>query len=160
VRGAVAPIRAEAELVLRQLTSGKSHPLVVSARLPSDEVVECVVKLRSRIATAPTEYLLEWVAASLARSLGIKTPDSFEVAIGSDFVEAIDDSKIKTDAATSVGSVYGSRFLPAHAQWVGEKLHPDMRAAAGDLLAFDVCIHNVDRRTGNANVLVNPDLLT
>jgi hypothetical protein len=146
------PVRIEAELFNKQLSSGKSRPIVVSGRGASGASVECVVKLVPRLTIPPSEYLFEWVAVAIAKVLVIQTPDPFEVIITKDFAEAIDDPAVRTDAMKSVGSTFGCKFMAGYSQWVGP-LQPELRVVGSDLLAFDVYIHNPDRRRDNPNVL-------
>jgi hypothetical protein len=57
----------------------------------------------------------------------------------------------------SLGSAFGSKLCTGgYTSWVARTMMPvDMREAAVALVAFDVFIHNVDRRLVNPNVLVS-----
>lgn len=60
-------------------------------------------------------------------------------------------------ASTSLGSTFGSMYWPGPlTQWTPNVLIPqELRAVALELVAFDVLIHNPDRRVENPNVLVS-----
>lgn len=109
----------------------------------------------------PTEYLFEWVAAALARELGIRVPEPYAVMISRAFADSINDPVIRQDAQRSCVLSFGCHFLPGPlTQWAPVLAgHPEHRQAASELLAFDTFIHNYDRRAVNPNILVHRDEL-
>lgn len=55
---------AVAELAERRMTMGRNRPIAVSARLPDESSVRCVVKPRGRLTVPPLEYLCERVGSA------------------------------------------------------------------------------------------------
>lgn len=151
-----APIRAEAELLHRPMTSGRNKALLLGCRTTAGAPVDCVVKLSACLGgTAPVPYLVEWCATVLGRLIGINVPEAVEVIITRDFA-AVLPSPWRDLATSSLGSAFGSQFCPGFSQWSPGSLIPqDLRPAATELLAFDILIHNPDRRAENPNVLVS-----
>lgn len=84
----------------------------------------------------------------------MNVPDAFCVAVTPAFANGIADPGIRAEALRSCVHTFGSGFQKGFARWVhGVPVHPDLRYAASELLAFDVYIHNIDRRFDNSNVL-------
>lgn len=152
-----SPKILEAELFHREL-QGQSRALVVTARSEEGDPVDCIVKLSSRLKFPPTEHLREWLACALGAVLGIRVPTPYEVVITEDFANAIDDVEVRRDSLKSVGTIFGCSIFDAATQFTAsDRLRSDLVASAAELLAFDVFIHNVDRRQQNHNVLVRRD---
>ena len=120
------------------------------------DMCEFIVKLDATLTYPPTEHLFEWVAAELGRHLGVAVPESFEVVMERSFAASIPDSAVRERALGSLRPAYGSRVaLGVSPPLLGEVLPAGIRLAAAELLAFDLFIHNYDRRAGsNPNVLV------
>lgn len=152
-----APRRLVAEEFYGAVGRGRCAAVKLGAREnEAADLVECVVKFDAALTMPPTEHLLEWVAAELGRHLGVQVPPSAEVVIERGFAESIEDRAAKGHALKSLGSVYGSEFVTSYSPPIlGVALPVDLRLAAAELVAFDVFIHNYDRKYGsNPNVLV------
>lgn len=149
------PLRVEAELVERRMASGRNQPLLVSVRDAEGKAGQCVIKPRTRLLEPPLEYLLEWLGATIARCLGIATPEPFAVTITDDFAASV-GAEFRHDLRSSVGLVYGSRYERRYTQLPRDyALSPSQREGAARILAFDVFVHNPDRRADNNNLFVD-----
>jgi hypothetical protein len=150
-----APRLVEAELIARRMSSGRNQPLLVHARGQDNQLVQCVLKPRCRLALPPTEYLLEWIGSALARSFDISTPGPLAVRISAEFAAGITRDFL-ADLAGSIGLVFGSTFVgkPYTQMPADFVLNARQRRAATAILAFDIFIHNPDRRVGNHNLFV------
>ncbi len=152
--------RIDAETYYRDMTSGRNGAVLLGGATLSGRIVDVVVKLSDRLrGYAPVPYLTEWLAAAIGQRLGINVPEPFEVVITPEFGKSLRDP-IRTSVMKSVGSAFGCRFFPHFTQWMkGQLLPMELRQAAADLLAFDVFIHNVDRRADNPNLLVSRQVI-
>src|SRR5687768_16875596 len=133
------PPLLEAE-IYRTTLSGRNQAIVVAARAPDDEAIECVVKLSARLGgLSPLPHLLEWVAAALGRRLGIDIPEPYEVEITPAFAESL-PPELRPVVRKSIGTAFGSRFCGApYSQWPRDAALPlELREAATALLAFDL----------------------
>jgi hypothetical protein len=155
-----APVCVEAEVMHRAMTSGRNKAVLLGCRAGDGTVMDCVLKFADCLnGMAPIPYLVEWFAAALGKLLGINVAEPLEVLITSDFARGL-PSPWREHAVKSLGSAFGSLFCPGLTQWTPNALIPlDLRSAALDLLAFDVFIHNPDRRLTNPNVLVSRQFL-
>lgn len=161
-KGVEAPEIVEAEVFHKEMEGGRNKAALVSARTSGGELVECVVKMAAGLnnpASAPEPYLFEWVAAALAARLGILAARPYQVVITKEFAESIKSAKFKDIALASLGKTFGSRFQAAPFTQLPAQMSPEQRGAAELLLAFDIYVHNYDRRHGNPNVLVSRDRL-
>lgn len=155
------PRRVEAELLLRSMKAGRNGALLVQARTAEDAPVECVVKLKAAMAAdhgvlVPFPYLCEWFAAAMARVLGIHVPEPFELVVTKAFADALLDDKERTIARASIGSAFASGYVSKGlTQHTKELPDPGLREPAAELAAFDMLIHNPDRRRSNPNLLVS-----
>jgi len=154
-----APTSVDAELAIERMRSGRNGAVRLSARDPQGIEVHVVVKPATRLAMAPLEYLCEWVSSTIARALGVPTPEPYAVEIGQAFVDAISDAAIQRDFSGSLGPAFGSGFVTgSYTQMVsGLALTAEQRASAALLLAFDLFVHNVDRQAKNPNLFVHRD---
>jgi hypothetical protein len=151
----VQPRAVKAYGVSRRMTSGRNQPLLVLARDGSGSPWRCVVKARPRLAAPPSEYLFEWLGSALARRLGLTVPDPLAVTITSEFASAA-SMPLRTELNGSVGLVFGSCFVRSISQQAGgHRLLPSQRETAAHVLAFDVFIHNSDRRAVNNNLFID-----
>ena len=124
---------------------GKSQALAVV----TEEGIPCVVKPREKLVLAPLEYALETYGTLLAGRLGIPTPQAFAVRID------VDLANVAPKLKGSTGLVFGSRYLESAMPWPtgSQLLPPELREAAASLFAFDLFVHNPDRKKGR-----NPNL--
>lgn len=151
------PRRVEAEAIIREMNRGKHGALLVTVRDGREgEPFECIVKLDARLLMPPAEHMKEWVAAELARHLGVVVPEPLEVTIPAELAETVDGFKLRCDIRDAKRPVFGSTFVPGLVPPMpNETLSVDVRLAAAELIAFDVLTHNSDRRRTNPNVLVS-----
>ena len=150
------PLRVEAEGFVRAMTAGRNRAVLVVAS-SAGGMVECVLKFSDCLGgTAPVPHLIEWFAAALGRLLGVDVEDPYEVVVTSAFAESLEEPW-RAVALRSLGSAFGSGFRGApYTQWTrGQRVPMELRPAAVELVAFDVLIHNVDRRVENPNLLVS-----
>ena len=107
--------RAEAELFVRAIETGRNKPIIVGARQQDGDMVHCVVKLAARMeggaAIHPIACLNEWVAAAVADHLGIAVPRPYEIIISREFAESIAHAEVRRHALASLGSTFGSEYL-------------------------------------------------
>jgi len=153
------PVPAEAEVMHRRMSAGRNKPLLLGCRAASGELVDCVVKLSACLeSVAPLPYLAEWCAAAFGQLLGISVPEAFQVEVTDAFARSL-DPPWRDIALRSLGVAFGSRHRAGgFSPWPARTLIPfDLREAAVELVAFDVLIHNPDRRIDNPNVLVSRD---
>lgn len=145
------PRRVEAERFEREMAGGRNKPLVVAANDDQGPPVSCVIKLMKRVQPPPPwAYTAEWLAAVIGERMGVVVPTPFEVVLTPDFADAVPD--LRRELLASCGSVYGSELVTGTAPWVtGCILNDELRPAAARLLAFDIFIHNPDRRRENPN---------
>lgn len=141
-------------MYLKQFTSGRNKAVAIGGADVDGAAVRCVVKLRDQLgAMAPVVYLFEWVAAALGRRLGLAIPEPYGVQITAAFAAA-QQPPIQARFAASLGLAFGSCYRHPLTQLVKGMLLPiDLREAAAEVLAFDVFIHNVDRRFENPNLM-------
>jgi hypothetical protein len=155
MRRFVKPRAVEAYGVSRRMRSGRNQPLLLLARDGTGGLLRCVVKPRPRLAAPPSEYLFEWLGSALARRMGLTVPDPLAVTITSEFVSAV-SKPFRTELDGSVGLMFGSRFVTmTDLKPRGHRLTASQGETAAQVLAFDVFIHNSDRRAENNNLFVD-----
>lgn len=155
----VPPIPTEAEDFHREMSAGRNKPLLLGCRTASGEMVECVVKLSACLeGMAPLPYLAEWCGAAFAQLVGIAVPEAFQVEVTESFAQNL-DPPWRERALRSVGLAFGSRLVPGG--FAPLRAHTQapiaLREAGLVLAAFDVLIHNPDRRVVNPNALISHD---
>lgn len=157
MRRFVKPRAVEAYFVDRRMASGRNQPLLLLTRDGAGDHLSCVVKARPRLAAPPSEYLFEWLTAALARRLGLTVPDPLAVTITSEFASGVSEP-FHMELNSSVGLVFGSRLVEmSERKPRGQGLPASQREAAAQVLAFDVFIHNSDRRAANNNLFIDHD---
>jgi hypothetical protein len=149
----------EAEVFHRPMEGGRNKAALVSARSKDGLLVDCVIKMAAGLenpAQAPAAFLFEWLAAVLAARLGICAARPYEVTVSREFAEAIKDPVFRRIALASIGSAFGAAFMAApFTQYTADMPHAELLETAAMLLAFDVFVHNPDRRRTNPNLLVS-----
>jgi hypothetical protein len=143
----------EANIFHRQMPGGRNRPLLLG--VGENGNLECVVKIRSRVegGNSALVYLKEWVAAALGKMLNIPVPQPFAVKITNEFANS-QSIPLREELLKSTGLAFGSEFKAGFSSWVTSALLPsELRESAADLVAFDVMIHNPDRRKENSNVM-------
>jgi hypothetical protein len=107
----------------------------------------------------PSEYLFEWLGSAIASRMGIATPEPLVVAITPALVSSAPDA-FRDELQRSIGLVFGSHFLGVGQQMPrADHLSSLELKRAARILAFDVLIHNADRRAVNPNLLIDRDEL-
>lgn len=151
------PLQVDAEVFHREMKTGRNGAVLLQASTPLGAPVDVVVKPAARLkGYAPVPYLVEWLASAIGRHLGIKVPEPMAVRISREFATSL-DQPIRSVMMQSTGTAFGCRFYPApFLQWTnGELLPMDLRQAAAETIAFDVFVHNPDRRRENPNVFTS-----
>lgn len=154
------PIPAVAEAFHRRMTSGRNGALLLSVRDEQGQSAECVVKIKGLMENPslhPVPALAEWLAAALARELGVPCPRSFKVEITAEFAASVTDSVVSQALSKSIGPEYGAEFMRGLSAVRSDLLDRSLRPVAAHLLAFDLFIHNPDRRAENPNLLGRRD---
>jgi hypothetical protein len=143
------------------MKAGRNGAVLVQARRADGVAVECVVKLakamaKEHAAMLPIPYLCEWLAVAVGHVLGMRIPAPYEVIITKEYAEALTDPKHRAIALDSLGSAFGCEHISAGtSQYTVELPDPSLRTPAAELVAFDVFIHNPDRRKTNPNLFVS-----
>lgn len=135
---------------------GQSRAVVLVGRSDEGEAIECIAKLNSRLKNPPTEHLFEWLGCAIGKVLGITVPTPFQVEITEDFANSIGDGEVRRDAVNSIGTLFGCSEFDNATQFSPEAplRGADLIQSAAELIAFDIFIHNADRRLTNHNLLV------
>jgi hypothetical protein len=148
------PIPAELELVHKQLP-GQSRALLTTVRGPTGPT-ECVVKLDPRLKMPPTEHLREWLACALGKRLGIAVPAAYEVTVPVELAAATPEHA--ADLSRCKACLFGCSVFTGVTPWAVDEAVPlELIRPASELLAFDLMIHNVDRRRDNPNMATRRD---
>lgn len=136
------------------MTSGATRPCIVTCRLPDGSVDDYVMKMRSAVRDSGLTF--EYIAACLARHLGIDIPEPVLIDLPFDVALAqAHDTDVRDRLMRSVGLNFGTRYLPGLTTWAPDRRVPmNIAQAAADLIAFDALIDNADRRRAKPNVLV------
>jgi hypothetical protein len=143
------------------MESGRNGAVLLQARGDDGAPLECIVKLakamaKEHAAMLPIPYLCEWLAAAIGRALGIRVAVPLEVFITREYAEALTDPKQRAIALGSLGSAFGCQHVSAgSSQYTVDLPDPCLRTPAAELVAFDVFIHNPDRRKTNPNLFVS-----
>lgn len=145
---------AAAEIFHRQMGAGRNGAVLISARAQSGDLVECVVKAKGFMenpAWHPVPTLAEWLAATLARELGVQCPNSYAVEISEAFAKGVTDPTAAMKFGKSVGMEYGAQYMRGFSMVRSDLLDRTLRLPAAHLLGFDLLIHNPDRTAANPN---------
>lgn len=147
------PQRGTANLIHGAMGRGKHGALKMAVEVEGqDEPVDCVVKLDALQYVPPLEHLREWLGAAIGRHIGIAVPEPFEVLVAPELAATAEVPALRSALKAAVRPVFGSGLVVgAVPVQPDETLPVEVRAAAAELLAFDVLIHNSDRRASNPN---------
>lgn len=154
------PTPATAEVFHRKMGAGRNGALLLSVRDGEGQLVDCVVKVKALMELAynhPVPALAEWLAAVLAQEFGIPCPKPYNVEITAEFARSVSDASVAAALGKSVGFEYGGAFIKGLGMVRADLLVKQMKLPAAHLLAFDLFIHNVDRRADNPNLLLLRD---
>jgi hypothetical protein len=142
-----------------ELTSGRTIPLVMKCISPiDDEIHFFVVKFYSDMELGVRGLARELFASLLSQALGITTPEAAIINVFDELYYGIPDLKIRKKLKDSPGLNYGCKYLTGVFQF--SYLPSAAISAAVDVFAFDMLIHNYDRRVGKPNMFqTNEDLI-
>lgn len=150
--------RLEAIQFVRDVGSGRTRPIVISAEDSADNVIDVVLKFSSLCDMGTNSLAVEVISACLAGSLGLPIPEPFLIEIPTDWRECLPDD-IRSRFSEFDNLAFGSKLIwPQWPAWsAANRLSSEMVQTAAEVLAFDGFIENVDRRDGNPNCFVRGD---
>jgi hypothetical protein len=137
------------------MASGRTCPALLTIIDSNGVEVEVIAKMSVGCDLKEGALVAELLAYHLANDLQLPIPRAYIVEMSPEFVAAIPDPDVRTQAGQSCALCFGSKRLPhgTHA-WVDGSPVPDrMVGVAADIFAFDAMIDNVDRRPENTNLL-------
>lgn len=139
----------EVEMLAKQLTTGRTKPLLVVARDPEGAPHHVVLKTRGD--AWPAEFLVEWVSSWVGRALGLRCAEIVALSVDSSFASTLQNDLVDR-LIKSCGRVAGSVWFHSLSQPPQGKLSKSQQDEAQRILGFDVYIHNPDRRAHNPNL--------
>jgi hypothetical protein len=131
------------------LREGGSLPAIVEG----DDAGLHVAKFRGA-GQGEKALVAEVIAASLARALGLRVPDTVRLEIDGALGRNEPDSEIRELLKKSVGPNLGVDFLPGAVTFDPVAGRPPAAAEASLVVAFDALVANIDRTPRNPNLLV------
>lgn len=134
----------------RQLTTGRTKPLLVIARDPDGAAHHVVLKTRGD--EWPAEFLVEWVSSWIGKALGLRCADIVGLSVDLSFATTFKENELLDRLVKSCGLVVGSMWFHGLSQPPKGKLSKAQQDEAQRILGFDVYIHNPDRRENNPNL--------
>ena len=145
----------------RPTTSGRTRPIFAAGTADDGTEIEVVIKTSGGCDRGVEALACEMLAACLAADLGLPVPEPFLVEVAPEWTAIVPDDDIRALLARSSPLAFGSRRVgPGFAAWSsGTRLGPASLPTAAAILAFDAFVQNVDRRSGNPNLLVRGDTL-
>jgi hypothetical protein len=144
----VLPVRTATRYVTA-LREGGSMPGLVEA----DDDGLYVVKFRGA-GQGPRALVAEWLAGSLARTVGLRVPELVAIDIDAHLGDAEPDGEIQDLVHASGGRNLGLDFLPGALPF-NPAASPDVDPAmAADAVWVDSLVTNPDRTVANPNLLV------
>ena len=145
----------------RPSTSGRTRPIFGVGNGADGVEVEVVLKASGGCDRGVGALACEILAACLAADLGLPVPQPFLVEITPEWIAIVPDEDLRAILTRSSPLAFGSRRVgPGFAAWSsGTRLGPASSPTAAAILAFDAFVQNVDRRSGNPNLLVRGDTL-
>lgn len=134
--------------------------MIVAAEDSDGDVYEVVLKFASRCDMGSNSLSVEVIAACLAGTLGLPIPEPFLVDLSPEWRESL-PPHVRLKVSEFDKLAFGSKLIaPQWPAWaVSNRLSPAMLQIAGEILAFDAFVENVDRREGNPNCLVSGEQL-
>ena len=148
--------RVSAAAVVREATSGRTRPLIMSCDSGADENIEVFCKVSDGCEEGILGLAREVVAACIADCLDLPVPDPWLVDLPAALPNALQDVSIARRIRDSSNVAFGSTFLrrPFSVWPQGKRISRSMLPVALGAFVFDAVIENVDRRTSNPNCLV------
>ena len=148
--------RVSAAEVVREATSGRTRPLIMSCDSGADENIEVFCKVSDGCEEGILGLAREVVAACIADCLDLPVPDPWLVDLPEALPNALQDVSIARRIRGSSNVAFGSTFLrrPFSVWPQGKRISRSMLPVALGAFVFDAVIENVDRRTSNPICLV------
>ena len=147
--------RVSATEVVREATSGRTRPVIMSCDSGTDEHIEVFCKISDGCEEGVLGLAREVVAACIAGYLQLPVPDPWLVDLPAALPDALQDESIASRIRDSSSVAFGSTFLrrPFSVWPRGKRISRNMLPVALGAFVFDAVIGNVDRRTSNPNCL-------
>jgi len=141
----------------KTVSTGKTKPCILTCVAEGGNEVELFAKFAAGCEMGSRSLMVEAVSAMLAADLDLPVPEPFLVRVEADFAATIPDVERRSLAEASLGWNFGSRKLPPGYNTFpcGKPVPQVLLVTAAEILAFDVCIVNSDRRRDNPNLLFN-----
>lgn len=139
----------------RELASGANAPILVTAVNNDGDKCDLIIKLLESERMDNLAFLKESIGSSIARKLGICSPEPFIVEINNEFVESQRGNDVYLRLKRSIGINYGSRYILGLELITKEdKLSSKSYLDALKIFCFDAIIQNSDRTfiLGKANL--------
>ena len=146
-------VRLTATQVIREATSGRTKPLIVSCHTPDGQTIEVFCKLSEGCEAGVLGLAMEVVAACVAILLELPVPNPSLVDLPTSLVALAQDQRIGSRIRDSSKVAFGSKSIPGPVPlWhKGSKLAPQTIQVALGAFVFDAVIGNADRRPKNPN---------
>jgi hypothetical protein len=150
----------ESRTLLKPMSTGRNHPLLLGCENAGGDKFEVVVKLRGR-EMDETAQMAELLTAQLADDLGLQAPQAALVNLPAGFEAIIPGHELAKLVKGSPGLNFGSVHLGAgFTTWPpGRNPVGAQRDQAADIFAFDTLVQNPDRRAVNPNLWARSDRL-
>ncbi len=147
--------RLTATQVIREVTAGRTKPLILSCNDEYGRPIELFCKLSEGCEEGVVGLAMEVVAACIAIRLQLPVPNPFLVDLPPRLSEVGQDERIRRRFGVSSSVAFGSMYLPKHfAAWHrGSRVSNETIHVALGAFVFDAVIDNVDRRPSNPNCL-------
>lgn len=137
---------------VKDLGSGRNVPWLLEAERPNGDVVEVVAKLGSA-ECGLGGLVREAYSSMLAADLGLPVSEPFVVSLSEEFISELTPAQqVRCMGQTTC---FGCMFIPHMLQVQPSVLSPALLKVAGNTLAFDAGVLNVDRLRSKPNCLTN-----
>lgn len=148
--------RVSAAEVVREATSGRTRPLIMSCDSGADEHIEVFCKISDGCEEGVVGLAREVVAACIAGYLDLPVPAPWLVDLPAALPDLLQDVSVASRIRHSSNVAFGSTFLrrPFSLWPRGKPISRGILPVALGTFVFDAVIENGDRRTSNPNCLV------
>lgn len=155
------PLRLHAIELRGELAGGLTRPVLAIAQ--DDNDLEFQVVLKARVPDmkeghmGATSLASELICSVLGRALGLRVPDYAIVTVSPEFVDPIENPRVKGLLAANLGDNFGSIYHEGYVLWNPEDQAHIERAldTLEDVITFDSSVINGDRRREKPNLLWN-----
>jgi hypothetical protein len=141
------------------MNSGKTGPLLCTARGPDGSSRHVVLKLRNPGTRAgsfgPTSLALELAMATIGRSLGLAVPDYGFAEVDESFANSVSDEAVRLLLVGNCGLNFATVVIVGSVIWNPQHraVSEELQNALDDVMAFDAAVINGDRKETNPNLL-------